>query len=366
MPSAKPVDTSVKVPAAVTRAAEASAAAHAAAYPNSAPPAADPLPVDPNISIVEPPAPSLEIVDITAPQTAPSAAVITPQGNPPPADDPNPNGETWRHKFNSVNGRYTRLEQIVRQQESTIASQQEQIDSMNEIMQAMAQQPAPSVSPPAPTQSLITDEDRKQYGDEFIDIVQRAARDALSGDLSGLQGLLSGVDQKVTTVDTRIRAETDAQRKQAMEHRLDVECPTWRDINFMPEFKSWLLLQNPYTGDIRNNELQAAWGARKAPQVIAFFKGFLSEQATVAPLVSTAPQPANQPAPGIALEDLAAPGRARAPAANEPPAEKPIITRSQISAFYTDVQKGKYRGRDEEKNRTEAMITAAAREGRVR
>jgi hypothetical protein len=359
----KPVDTNVKVPAAVARAAAAAEAAQAAAYPAAAP-APDPAPVNDTITLVEPPAPQapIDITDINQPPVAPSApATVTPQGNPT-----DPNDETWQHKFNSVNGRYTRQTQVVDQMQQTISSLQDQINVQNEIIQGMAASAPAALPAPAAHQPLITDSDVQAYGADFIDIVKRAARDAVAGDIGGLQNLLAGMDQKVTTVDTRVRTETDAHRLAAMEQMLDRELPTWREVNVNDEFKSWLLLQNPYTGDIRNNELQAAWAARKAPQVLAFFRGFVSEQAATAPQSPNNPQPASQPASGVTLEDLAAPGRARAPAANEPPAEKPIITRQQITDFYTAVRQGKYRGRDEEKARHEAMIILATREGRVR
>lgn len=362
-PSAKPVDDNVKIPDAVRRAAAQAEAAQAAAYPQPTP---SPAPQPDTINIIEnPPQPvsSVEITDISAPPTTPPPATppVTQTGNPS-----DPNDDTWQHKFNSVNGRYTRLKEQSDQQTQTITSLQQQISILNDVVEGMASAPAPTVTPPAERTALITDADVQAYGQDFIDVVRRAARDAVGGDLDGLQNLLVGMEKKVTTVDTRVRQDTDEHRRVGMEQLLDRDCPTWREVNLDDEFKSWLLLTNPYTGNIRNDELQAAWAARKAPQVLAFFKGFISEKAATAPQPSIDAPSAPQPTSGVTLEDLAAPGRARAPAATEPPAEKPTITRQQITDFYTAVRQGKFRGRDDEKNRQEAMIILATREGRVR
>ena len=116
--------------------------------------------------------------------------------------------------------------------------------------------------------------------------------------------------------------------------------------------------------------LNTAFRAADAPRVIAFFKGFLNEE------VATGQQPAPQPpaspqtrTAAVPLDTLAAPGRAK-PAtgadSTSAPADKPIITRAQIAAFYDQVRRGAYAGRDADKARDEAIIFAAQREGRTR
>lgn len=68
----------------------------------------------------------------------------------------------------------------------------------------------------------------------------------------------------------------------------------------------------------------------------------------------------------VPLAKFAAPGRAKTAAGTSAPAEKPIITRAQIAAFYADIANGKYRGKDAEKAKLEATIFEAQREGRIR
>jgi hypothetical protein len=116
--------------------------------------------------------------------------------------------------------------------------------------------------------------------------------------------------------------------------------------------------------------LNAAFQRNDAQRVAAFFKGFISDEAATNP---AGLQPANsvtsvgnttQP-PKVSLEQFAAPGRAKTAAASAP-AEKPVISRADISKFYADVQAGRYRGREQEKERFEALIFEASRDGRIR
>jgi len=98
---------------------------------------------------------------------------------------------------------------------------------------------------------------------------------------------------------------------------------------------------------------------------LAFFRSFLSQEAALDPAVSAQPDTGATP-DKIPLADLAAPGRAKTAAASTTPVEKPFFTQAQIAQFYAASAAGKYRGREEEKNRIEQAIFAAQREGRIR
>ena len=111
--------------------------------------------------------------------------------------------------------------------------------------------------------------------------------------------------------------------------------------------------------------LQEAHRNGEAQRVLQFFKGFLSDEAVTAP---AGDQPGKVTSLGnekTPLENFAAPGRAKAPAASSAPGEKETISRAQIANFYRMVNQGHYRGNDAEKNRLEQMIFDAERDGRI-
>jgi hypothetical protein len=66
------------------------------------------------------------------------------------------------------------------------------------------------------------------------------------------------------------------------------------------------------------------------------------------------------------LEELAAPGRVAASGTNGGASpERRMWTNREIGAFYRDVQRGVFRGRQADKDRIEQDIIDAASEGRV-
>lgn len=72
----------------------------------------------------------------------------------------------------------------------------------------------------------------------------------------------------------------------------------------------------------------------------------------------------NKKAQPSQLEKQVSPGRGRSGAAHTP-SEPKMYTPQDIKSFFADVQKGKYKGREEERDRIERDIFAAQREGRI-
>jgi len=325
------IDPKVKVPEAVRRQAEAAQAAFNLAN-NVAPPVADPTLVPDPAAVVVPPA-------------APVAPVT-------PEVIPEVSAQEWQHRFNSMKGRFESSQNSVRTMSDQLGTMATQIAAL----QAGQVAPVPHELTPA---SLLTAEETNEYGAEFLTVVGKKALEQLSPEVAAIKKEMAKLQAKLEGT----AAEQAGNARRNMEVSLDASCPTWREINFSQDFHDWLKLQDPFTGAIRHQLLTAAYGQNQTPQVLAFFNGFLAQEAALAPAPTVDPAPA---ADGkIPLSDLAAPGRAKTSAANAP-VEKPTFTTAQIAQFYADSARGKYRGREAEYNRTEAQIFEAQREGRVR
>jgi hypothetical protein len=300
--------------------------------------------------------------ETTPPPTAeatPPEPVVTAEVTPPPAPEPvqpPPPTVDWEHKFNSMKGRYER-------EASHVKGLSEQVTQLQNVIASMqAQQPVQPATPSVSSKvTSLTPEEEAEYGTDFLDVIGRKAKASVSPEVEALRAELAAVKKQLEGVGGTIAQDARGR----MLSSLDQDIPNWREVNDDQNFLSWLRLPDTYSGVIRHELLKAAFARNDTPRVLAFFKGFLTEEATVAP---AAPQdPTAAPAPGkVPLADLAAPGRAKSPAANNAPAEKPIISRAQIAAFYADVAAGRYRGRDAEKVTNEKMIFAAEREGRIR
>lgn len=359
--AAKQIDPNAFIPPAVRRAAAAAEEAHKASYSKPVEPApeATPEPAPASEATPEPaPAPAAATPELTP------ASLVTPPSNPAPAPAPTPapapapasDVVDWERRYKSMEGRYKRAENDIRAMSDQIASMQALIASMQ------AHEPAQPTPAELRAESLLTPEEINEYGQEFLGVVAKKAKEELTPEVAQLRKQIEQLNKKLEGTEQ----STAARRRAELEATLDEKIPNWRDINIAPEFHSWLALPDLYSGAIRHQLLSAAYEQGNTPRVLAFFKGFLSDEAATAPAVPE-PHLADAPSGKIPLENFAAPGRAKTAAAPpSAPAEKPTFTRAQIAKFYADSAAGKYRGLEAEKNRIEAQIFEAERDGRIR
>lgn len=334
-----PVDPNTTIPAAVARAA---AEADALMQQQSKPPTADdPAPTTQDTVIIG------DVVDPPQPSPAPTEPA-TPSGNEP---------ANYKHAYESMLGRFRAAE---RENKALSA----RIDGLQGVIESLKAAPPP---PPQMTTeqvaSLLTDEDRNNYGEEMIDLIGRRAQEIAQPMVSKLEAEVERLKHQLANTNTVAAATA----KDRMEATLDQQLPEWRQININEEFKRWLDLPDPYSGVTRSQLANEAYQANDARRVLSFFNGFISEMAATSPAPgSVAPPAAAKPQHGPTLEDFAAPGRARTSAGHtQPPGEKPIITTTQIANFYEAKRRGAYAGKEDEANRLEAMIFEAQRERRV-
>lgn len=263
--------------------------------------------------------------------------------------------QSWEHRYKSMKGRYDRAAEQLR----ALSEQVSSLQSVISTMQATKAAPS-SDEAEAAIERLITPEEENDYGPEFLKVVGKKAKEELlplikkyEAKIAQLEGQLQGVGGKIAQ---------DA--RQQMLEQLEAKVPNWRDINRDETFLQWLQLPDTYSGAIRHELLKAAYERNDTPRVAAFFTGFLAEEAALAPEGGETGR--SEPPAKMSLEKLAAPGRAKSAAATSAPAEKPIFTRAQIAKFYAEATAGKYRGREAERDRLEAQIFSAEREGRIR
>lgn len=338
------VDPNVKIPDAIKARAAAADAAFAAAYGQEEP-KSDGVQ---ETNEAEEPAPA-EAKDTEAPKA--EAKSVTPEGNEQPAPKQD-DDQSWEHRYKSMKGRYDRAESQIRQMS-------EQITSLQNLMATMqtAQAPEPSEMD---AERLITPEEENDYGQDFLNVVGKKAKEEISRVSKKYEAKIAELEAKLQNVNGYV--EQDARGR--MEQTLDREIPNWKDINFNKDFLTWLKLPDPYSGVIRHELLKAAYTRNDTPRVLAFFNGFLAEEAAVDP--ANAETGRSEAPAKLSLEQFAAPGRAKTAAASGAPAEKPIFTRAQIAKFYAESAAGKFRGKEAEKDRLEAQIFEAEREGRIR
>ena len=285
----------------------------------------------------------------TSPPVPPAPAV--PSSPPPPADD---NSETWKSRYMGLQGRFTASQK-------TIGEMQEQMVQLgNELLHLQRMPPQTNQQPPPPpAPAYLTEQDVQNYGNELIDVTQRAAMHALAPEL-----------QEIKRQNAELQQRLSKEARRSLDQAVELAVPDYRDIDRNPRWHSWLLGIDILSGKVRQALLNEAISSASAPRVISFFKGFKHEEAAtghseLAPSskVTTSPRE-----PALDLSSIATPGRARPATGGDAslPPEKPIYTRAQIAQLYSLKRKNMFVGREAEWARQEADIFAAQHEGRIR
>jgi hypothetical protein len=174
---------------------------------------------------------------------------------------------------------------------------------------------------------MITQADRENYGEEFIDLTRRAAADALQPALNQLR-----------QENAQLRQLAQRNQNSTIQQALDQAIPDWRSTYHDPDFADWLSEPDPYAGETRSQLLRRAVAAGDAGRVVRFYQGFQRE----------AHAPAHQ--------SRAAQSRPTAIGGN-------LYTRQQITDLYKRRRDGLIG--DAAWARQEADIVWAASEGRV-
>jgi hypothetical protein len=286
------------------------------------------------------------------------------QKAPPTEPEPYPEGEgEGSQRFRSLQGRYDQLQRA----NSQLVERLGQLETLIASMQARgAEPPEEHADAQPPKVRLVTDQEAEEYGDEFLSVVGKRAREEYVPEFDRLAERLKRLEGRIEGASTVL----ERSEKQKLYDGLQASVPNWRDVNRSEDFKTWLQQPDTYSGRRRYDMLTEAFSRHEADRVVAFFRGFLTEAAGL----PTEPQAREHSAPPLptgqgsgkkpSLEDFAAPGRARSAPQDLPP-DKPTYTNAWIAKFMADKLAGKYRGREADANAIEQDIFQAQHEGRI-
>ena len=291
--------------------------------------------------------------DVAEPTTSDSVEEQAPQSEPQEqveSGDQEPKQDDWQQKYRSLQGMYNADVPRLNAENRDLSSRVAQLEGLLSTMQEPAQQT------PAVAEKLITDDDVKEYGDS-IAVMRKAAREEVAQEIAQLRqqvGQLQGVLPQVQ----QVQAQQKKSGEQTFWNTIASEVPNWSDINNDPDFQSWLLAIDPLTGISRQTYLEDAQKNLDASRVVNFFRTWEGEngKTNTAQVDRTAQQ--------SQLQKQVAPGRSRNNGVKAS-GQNRTYTPNDIQEFYSDVRKGKYKGRDDERGRIERDIFAAQQEGRI-
>lgn len=273
------------------------------------------------------------------------------------SDKEDENSETYAQRWRSLQGSYNAT---VRQKSEL----EQRVQQMEQLLASLSSQPvAPANKEPEPVQTqpqrLVTDDEVDEYG-ESIDVMRKVSREELipvAQRLAQIEGLLQQMQANVVPQVQAVAQRQQVTAEQQFWSDLTSYVPNWREVNDNENFQTWLLEVDPLTGNNRQTYLEDAQRSLDAYRVSAFFQTWLESTGQASVAQST-------PAVSNELEKQVSPGRSRGTgsAANKQPK---TYSPEDIKKFFDDVRSGKYKGREQERDRTERDIFAAQREGRI-
>jgi hypothetical protein len=262
--------------------------------------------------------------------------------------------ESLEHKFRTLQGKYTAEVPRLHAEKRELTNRVQQLE---QLIGSLSQKPAQQQEP---AQKLITDQDIEDYGDS-IDVMRRVFREETSSKDAELAELRQLVRQMQGTVVPQVHQLSQnyaVSNEQRFWADLQTTVPDWQDINADKGFQSWLLEVDPLTGIARQTYLDDAQRQLDARRVANFFTAWKGTSGVPEARTERETQAASE------LERQVAPGKGRS-GGNKPQGEARTYSSEDIKKFFSDVQRGKYRGKEAERDRIERDIFAAQREGRI-
>lgn len=273
------------------------------------------------------------------------------------ADDSKASEETVLQKYKTLQGMYNAEVPRLHSQNKEL---NQRVQQMEQLLASLSNQQAKASEPAPEPQKLVTAKDVEEYG-ESIDVMRKVTREELSSVAQRIAKLESMLTQFQTNVVPQVQAVAQKQAVSAEQMfwaDLTKNVSNWREINDNKEFHSWLLEVDPLTGISRQTYLEDAQRMLDADRVANFFRAWLEDtgQANVA---QTKGRVASSE-----LEKQVTPGKSKS-TGNQQTNKAKVYTPQDIQKFFNDVRQGKYKGREQERDRLERDIFAAQRENRI-
>jgi hypothetical protein len=269
--------------------------------------------------------------EVAQPTTSASAIPdATPQAPAPATPE---DSAVWEQRYRVLNGKYNAE---VPRLHATVNQLRGELDALKKTL---------SERPAEPAKKLVKPEEVDQYGEEFVDMVRRAAKE-VAGEM------LSEKDTEIRQLRARLDNTESATQKMSRDGflaGLAQRVPDWETLNTDARFMAWLGEHDLYSGRPRQellDEAATSGDSQRAAQFFLAFKGQLQAAGSSAQSLASQVQP-----------------RGTQQSAQTPTAQKRFWKTAEISKFYADVQRGRYK--DAEAKAIEDDINAAVSEGRI-
>lgn len=264
-------------------------------------------------------------------------------------------GEDYEQKWKTLQGMYNADTAQLNAQNQQLNGRLQQMENLISTMQ---ETPAAAPAPEKPV-TLLTEDEVEEYG-ESIDIMRKVSQEIAGGYQQQIDRLQQTIQQLSGHVVPRVEQLANQQAHSAEQgfwSALSDAVPDWREINDNTAFQAWLLEIDPLTNMTRQTYLDSAQRDMDANRVAKFFTAWSKATGT------TSAQP-NRSASNSELAKQVVPGKGRNTGTHQG-GENRTYSPADLTAFYKSVREGKFRGKEEERDKIERDIFAAQRDGRI-
>jgi len=258
---------------------------------------------------------------------------------PQPVATPQSQSENWEHKYKTLQGVHNRH----------VGDLKGRIGELEDQIQRLSRQQAQQVATPAPD---MDPQDAETFGEDLVDMVRRTAENMAGSTIREMQGRVAQLEQQLAGA-TAVASKT---ADEVFYERLAQLVPDWETINVDDGFLLWLAEIDPMYGQPRQAALTNAGNQRDVTRVAHVFNTYKG----VSP---------PQPKPPASRQEPQVSPRSSGTGSSQLPQQQGapggFITIQAVEAFYRDVQRGLYRGREQDMAQQEAVINAALAENRI-
>ena len=263
-------------------------------------------------------------------------------------------------KYRTLQGMYNAEVPRLHSQNKELAQRLQHMEQLIASFSEQKKQPQPAN---VEVEKLVTEADVEEYGDS-IDVMRKVTREELGSVASRIAQLENTLSQLQSSIVPQVQAVAQRQAastEQAFWSNLTTSVPNWREVNEDKAFQSWLLEVDPLTGITRQTYLEDAQRSLDVGRVARFFHTWLENNGRA---YVAQPQASSSSRSSSELEKQVAPGKSKNSGAPKANAGR-VYTPEDIQNFFADVRKGKYKGRESERDKIERDIFAAQRENRI-
>ena len=302
-------------------------------------PPTEPAPEEPPVE----PAPEEPPVEPVADAPPAEPATGEPSDVKPPKEE---TAEHWKQKFKTLQGTFNAKMPELQHDNKQLTERVQQLESVLSQLQEQTKE-EPKEEP------LITADDVKEFGEETIDVIKRAAREEVWGQVSGefkkLHDQIESMKQQ-----TAYAGQTAEQvQRRNYEQELAAHVPDWQNLNQDPDFISWLLQIDPGSGIQKKELLIDAYNRLDVARTSWFFNQWKQEQGITAQPASKASKASDRKSE---LAHQISPGKGKTSTPDTAAQDQIQVTPDMIRNFFADKAHGVYRGREEEAKQIEEAI----------